>query len=402
MNPFRMGHDLGIRAQLRLLVAIAVAGLTLFACVTYITISEVRAGSAAFLRNRVAVDVDRDFGNPSQSLIGIYPFFFQSRNVSGPADIERLNRLLFDAHGRLEHGHKRYLDVLAPGPLRELVTVDAYASAEEWFAIAEKEYMAAVERGDLDRANRIRKEKMEPIFQRNSATNEEISRLAAAWIAANRSQVADTVRRRTWQLMAVGAATLVTQLLLGMVIDARVGSSTRILQATLEELRRKNAEVEAFVYIVSHDLRAPLVNLQGFSHELGEQLRRPEGDHAPPAACPRMSTSAVGRILDSDVKGAVCFIAAASSRLERLIDSLLQLSRQGRQPYKLTPIDARNLVRKRSGGARSGDRTGRRLAFWSRTCPTSKRTPPRLASSSPTCSPTRFAIGIQRARWWCA
>jgi signal transduction histidine kinase len=344
MNPFRVGHDLGIRAQLRLLVAIAVAGLTLFACVTYITISEVRAGSAAFLRNRVAVDVDRDFGNPSQSLIGIYPFFFQSRNVSGPADIERLNRLLFDAHGRLEHGHKRYLDVLAPGPLRELVTVDAYASAEEWFAIAEKEYMAAVERGDLDRANRIRKEKMEPIFQRNSATNEEISRLAAAWIAANRSQVADTVRRRTWQLMAVGAATLVTQLLLGMVIDARVGSSTRILQATLEELRRKNAEVEAFVYIVSHDLRAPLVNLQGFSHELEnscvdlkEIMRRlplPEDVHID-----------VRRILDSDVKGAICFIAAASSRLERLIDSLLQLSRQGRQPYKLTPIDARMLVR---------------------------------------------------------
>jgi signal transduction histidine kinase len=129
-----------------------------------------------------------------------------------------------------------------------------------------------------------------------------------------------------------------------MVIDARVGSSTRILQATLEELRRKNAEVEAFVYIVSHDLRAPLVNLQGFSHELEnscvdlkEIMRRlplPEDVHID-----------VRRILDSDVKGAICFIAAASSRLERLIDSLLQLSRQGRQPYKLTPIDARMLVR---------------------------------------------------------
>jgi signal transduction histidine kinase len=343
MNPFRVGHDLGIRAQLRLLVAIAVAGLSLFAGVTYITIGEVRAGSSAFLHYRVALDVARDFASPSQSLISVYPFFFQSRNIAGPADVERLKRLLVEAHARLEDGHKHYLQVLAPGRVRDLVTGDAYESAEAWFEIAEKEYMPAMERGDMDRANEIRKEKMEPIFQRNSAVNQEVSRQAAAWIAANRSEVAETVRGRTWQLMAVGAATIIAQLLLGLVIDARVGSSTRILQTALEELRRKNAEVEAFVYIVSHDLRAPLVNLQGFSHELEnscvdlkEAMRgilMPEDVHV-----------TVERILDSDIKGAIVFISAASSRLERLIDSLLQLSRQGRQPYSLTPIDARALV----------------------------------------------------------
>jgi signal transduction histidine kinase len=348
MHPFRVGsdlnsQDLGIRTRLRLLVAIAVAGLALFACVTYVAIGEVRAGSTAFLHNRIALEVARDYSSPSQSLISIYPFFFQSRNVSGPADIERLRSLLLAAHVRLQEGHKHYLEVLSPGRVRDLVTGEAYQTAEAWFTIAEKEYMPAVERGEMDRANTVRREKMEPLFVRNSAVNEEISALTTTWIAANRNQVADTVQRRTWQLMAVGAATLITQLLLGVLIDARVGASTRILQTTVEELRRKNAEVEAFVYIVSHDLRAPLVNLQGFSHELEnscadlkEVMRRlplPEDAHA-----------RVGRILDSDVKGAVSFIAAASSRLERLIDSLLQLSRQGRQSYKLTPIDTRSLV----------------------------------------------------------
>lgn len=348
MNPFRgsrdlLRGDLGIRTQLRLLVSIAVAGLTLFACLTYLTIVEVRAGSAAFLRDRIALDVAKDYGSPSQSLISVYPFFFQSRNISGPADLERLSRLLTAAHARLEEGHRRYLQVLAPGRLRDLVTVNAYASAEAWFDIAENEYLPAVTRGEMDRANDLRREKMEPLFLRNSAVNEEIATMTAAWTAANRSKVADTVRRRTWQLMAVGAAMLISQLLLGMIIDGRVGAGLRLYQATLEELRRKSAEVEAFVYIVSHDLRAPLVNLQGFSHELEnscvdlkEIMRRlplPDNVH-----------SSVARILDSDIKGAVCFISAASSRLERLIDSLLQLSRQGRQPYRLTPIDIRNLV----------------------------------------------------------
>ena len=41
------------------------------------------------------------------------------------------------------------------------------------------------------------------------------------------------------------------------------------LSETNRELKAKTQENEAFVYSVSHDLRSPLVNLQGFSKELG-------------------------------------------------------------------------------------------------------------------------------------
>ena len=144
--------------------------------------------------------------------------------------------------------------------------------------------------------------------------------------------------------MAAGVTTLIVQLLLGVIIDARVASSTQHLQATLEELRRKNAEVEAFVYIVSHDLRAPLVNLQGFSRELEMNcidLKRMLGSLQMPEAV----KASVEHILDSDFKRALHFIASASSKFERLIDSLLQLSQQDRQNYNLVPIDIRGLVR---------------------------------------------------------
>ena len=66
-------------------------------------------------------------------------------------------------------------------------------------------------------------------------------------------------------------------------LEARV----RELGAANRELSQKSAENESFVYSVSHDLRSPLVNLQGFSQELlltsGELAETPV-DPAVPAA----------------------------------------------------------------------------------------------------------------------
>ena len=199
MQPVRLVHGMGIRFQVRMLVAVAFGGLAVFASLAFITMSEISASAPEFAHNRLAGEVGRDFAAPSQSLLGIYPFFSQAVTVSDPAHAERLKQLLLQVHAKLEAGHRHYLQALAPGRLRDLVTVDAYESAEEWFYLAENEYMSAVERGDLEQANSIRTEQMEPLFERNSTAAEKIGELSDQWSAANRTTVARTVRRRTWQ-----------------------------------------------------------------------------------------------------------------------------------------------------------------------------------------------------------
>jgi signal transduction histidine kinase/uncharacterized MnhB-related membrane protein len=118
-------------------------------------------------------------------------------------------------------------------------------------------------------------------------------------------------------------------------------AANQVLAQRTRELATKNEEVEAFVYIVSHDLRAPLVNLMGFAKELDlacAQLGR-ELEGVPAGIRAR-----VRPILEEDLPGALRFIRASATRFQKLIEALLALSRTGREPYRSEPIDMDRLV----------------------------------------------------------
>jgi PAS domain S-box-containing protein len=126
-------------------------------------------------------------------------------------------------------------------------------------------------------------------------------------------------------------------------LASKVAERTRELEANLAELQRKNLEVEAFVYIVSHDLRAPLVNVQGFVRELEQSCKQL---HTSILSCPgwEQCWPKVQPILDEEIGGALHFISASATKFERLIDALLGFSRLGRQVYKIAHVNVWELV----------------------------------------------------------
>jgi PAS domain S-box-containing protein len=122
-------------------------------------------------------------------------------------------------------------------------------------------------------------------------------------------------------------------------LEMRVLERTAELGDANRELLQKNQENEMFVYSVSHDLRSPLVNLEGFSKELGmicKDLRDTiDSDQVPTTVRERGLA-----LLDRDTGEAVHFIQNAVKRLSTIIDALLRLSRAGRVEYQFQPIDA--------------------------------------------------------------
>jgi signal transduction histidine kinase len=133
------------------------------------------------------------------------------------------------------------------------------------------------------------------------------------------------------------------------------------LEATVDErtadLREANNEIQRFAYIVSHDLRSPLVNIMGFTSEL-EQLRADifrriaELSHA--AATASAAPVAAGgvepdlegqdRQLSQDFSEALGFIQSSIAKMDRLISAILNLTREGRREFEPVWIDSRELI----------------------------------------------------------
>jgi signal transduction histidine kinase/CHASE1-domain containing sensor protein len=106
-----------------------------------------------------------------------------------------------------------------------------------------------------------------------------------------------------------------------------------IVQERTTELRATNQELEAFCYSVSHDLRAPLRSVDGFSKSLLEDY---------------------GEQLDDQARDYIGRVRSASHRMDELISALLNLSRITRLEIVRHPIDISQLAHVASEDALEG------------------------------------------------
>ncbi|OAF19485.1 sensor histidine kinase [Bradyrhizobium neotropicale] len=137
--------------------------------------------------------------------------------------------------------------------------------------------------------------------------------------------------------------------------DANVNLETIVDERTAD-LREANNEIQRFAYIVSHDLRSPLVNIMGFTSELeelgGDIFRRVSGLTHVPADGPQLVPGAAGNIplegpdkqLSEDFSEALGFIKSSIAKMDRLISAILNLTREGRREFQPERIDTRELI----------------------------------------------------------
>ena len=117
---------------------------------------------------------------------------------------------------------------------------------------------------------------------------------------------------------------------------------SRVRERTAE-LARANEEVQRFAYIVTHDLRAPLVNVMGFTSELETGLAAFQGCLARPDSAEALAAARIAAT--EDMPEAIGFIRSSTTKMDGLINAILKLSREGRRTLRPERIDLGALLR---------------------------------------------------------
>ncbi|MBI4343931.1 MAG: HAMP domain-containing protein [Candidatus Omnitrophica bacterium] len=125
---------------------------------------------------------------------------------------------------------------------------------------------------------------------------------------------------------------------------ANLEDYTRRLERSTQELSQLNQEMEDVLHVVSHDLRAPLINIQGFSKRLEPLMQQTlQALDRLAAAHPENGLQAEVAALKSAVRDrfteSLGFISKGVEKMDTLLASLLAISRVGRKADPIQPND---------------------------------------------------------------
>ena len=111
----------------------------------------------------------------------------------------------------------------------------------------------------------------------------------------------------------------------------------------MQTLALKNKELESILYVASHDLRSPLVNIQGFSSELSRCCDLIHSTLKDKIKAADMSEE-VHTAFNKDVPEALGFILTSASKMDSLLSGLLRLSRLGQAAVDIERLDMNTML----------------------------------------------------------
>jgi signal transduction histidine kinase len=132
------------------------------------------------------------------------------------------------------------------------------------------------------------------------------------------------------------------------VVALNAGLEQRVSERTAD-LAQANDEIQRFAYIVTHDLRAPLVNIMGFTAELETSVRSVQAlvEKADVGDDPELIEAR--KAATEELPEAIAFIRSSTLKMDKLINAILKLSREGRRVLKAERVDLREVLTAATG-----------------------------------------------------
>lgn len=110
-----------------------------------------------------------------------------------------------------------------------------------------------------------------------------------------------------------------------------------------KDLLDKTQEMEQFIYITSHDLRSPLVNIQGFSSELEYSVESIKNEMKSETDV-EVLKNRMTNFYENDINESLRFIKTSTRKMDSLLKGLMKISRVGRSVPNISNVDMNKLL----------------------------------------------------------
>ncbi len=109
-----------------------------------------------------------------------------------------------------------------------------------------------------------------------------------------------------------------------------------------DALDEKSRELERLIYAVSHDLRSPLVNIEGFGDLLKMQIDDLRGLFSEDIPTSRLTQW--DSFFKDEISPSLDYITTSVAKMKALLQGLLEVSRAGRMTFSIQPVDVAHLM----------------------------------------------------------
>jgi len=125
-------------------------------------------------------------------------------------------------------------------------------------------------------------------------------------------------------------------------ITDKIRSTNEIIEMN-KELVQNNKELEHLIYLTSHDLRTPLLNIQGFSEELKRLFKNTQKLVSKEKDLFTLKQNLSG-LLYKDIPESLDFISISGNKLNKLITGILNLSKLGKMEINPALLNMNKLI----------------------------------------------------------
>ena len=105
-----------------------------------------------------------------------------------------------------------------------------------------------------------------------------------------------------------------------------------------QELKRHKSELERMLFVFGHDMRSPVVNLQGFAGELERSLQEMR------TCLAEKSVDRLEEIVATEIPAIMHYISQATEKLAAQIDGMIRVGRMGQAVLRIVDIDCQTMI----------------------------------------------------------